>query len=256
MHFYLIHASHIHFPFHPPWCDFRNKFGEEYKIYPATLHKYFCFSTTIRSPGVSEIKHWTYSDKIFELFQCSASHIAFQRNETKTCTVLLSHSARPLMVYSEQVKRRRSANEDTLQYLYSFTENIDTLIVISVLVACLCRSFFVTFALTAGRCFPASSYPRQPPMGPAIQVNMISLLPHTRPGKRTTAPFSFARTHVNYSELNNGANQVHDYTPHRRWQQQVCFKGEEYNGFRVWNIEIWANIATYTFWLDFYYSEF
>ena len=52
------------------------------------------------------------------------------------------------MVYSEQVTWRRSANDDTHQYLHSFAKNIDTVIVISVLLACLCRVvFFVTFAL-------------------------------------------------------------------------------------------------------------
>jgi hypothetical protein len=81
------------------------------------------------------------------------------------------------MVYSEQVKRRCSANEDTLQYLYSFEENIDILIVISVgywlLVLCNIRSHS---GATLRRLF----YTFQPPMGLAIQVNMIALLPHPR----------------------------------------------------------------------------
>lgn len=94
------------------------------------------------------------------------------------------------MVYSEQVTWRRSANDDTHQYLHSFSENIDTVIVISVLVACPCRVvFFVTFALAVSTGGPGGgrgarggdvSLPStrfHPPMGVAVQVNMIALLP-------------------------------------------------------------------------------
>jgi len=91
------------------------------------------------------------------------------------------------MVYSKQVTWRRSSNDDTHQYLHSFAENIDTVIVISVLLACLCRVvFFVTFALAAVTGGPVwkgggdASLPStrfHPPMGVAVQVNMIALLP-------------------------------------------------------------------------------
>jgi hypothetical protein len=150
------------------------------------------------------------SDRISELFQRSAYYIAFRRDVTKTCKLPPSLSPPPLMVYSEQVKRRRSPNEDTLQYLHSFVENIDIVIVISVLLACLCRVvFFVTFALIAGggggRCFLVFC-PFSPSDGRRISSEHDRFI---------TAPHARNLGHhvrVNYSELHNGVNQLYGQT--------------------------------------------
>jgi hypothetical protein len=52
----------------------------------------------------------------------------------------------------------------------------------------------------------------------AVQVNMIALLAHTSPGKKTRAPYSFTGTPLNYSELHNGTNQAYDCTLHGKWR--------------------------------------
>jgi len=115
----------------------------------------------------------------------------------------------PLMVYSEQVTWRRSANDDTHQYLHSFAKNIDTFIVISVPLACLCRVvFFVTFALAAatgggeggggvGRCFLAFC-----PFSPSDGSRSSS--EHDRFVTGTHARNLGHDVRVNYSALHNG----------------------------------------------------
>lgn len=123
------------------------------------------------------------------------------------------------MVYSEQVTWRRSANDDTHQYLHSFAENIDTVIVILVLLACLCRAvFFVTFALAAatarpevegggrgGPCFLVF-YPFSPSDGSRSSSE------HDRFITATHARNLGHDVRVNYSTLHNGVNQVRGQT--------------------------------------------
>lgn len=112
--------------------------SKENKIYPTILHKGSCLSSTIRGSGALEIKHWSCRETGY--LNCfNVPHLTLHSSETKQKRVQPSLSPVRLMVYSEQVRRRRWANEDTLQYLHSFVENIDTIIVISVELACLCR---------------------------------------------------------------------------------------------------------------------
>jgi hypothetical protein len=149
------------------------------------------------------------------LFQRSAYYIAFQRDVTKTCKLLPPPPLRAsLIVYSEQVKWRRSPNEDTLQYFHSFRGkhryrhcNFG--------IACLPVSRRVLCNIhshTGTRMLPCLL------LVFSIRWESCSSSEHDR---FITVPYARnlgCLVRVNYSELHNGVNQAHGQTYSHQWQ--------------------------------------
>lgn len=156
-------------------------------------------------------------------------HLTLHSSEAKQKRVQPSLSPLRLMVYSEQVTRRRSANEDMLHCLYSFVENIDILIVIWVELACLCRFvFFVTFALISqrGERLLLSAVPPSDGSCSSSEHDRFITAPHARKLGH--------RAHLRELEviiLNYTMVPIHCTTGPivvRRNDSSICFKDEEY----------------------------